>query len=178
VTGALGGAAAGLARLAELAAKAHAARLGPKGTSGRIAPLRIPRQTATAACAASLSAAAHQAGTVAGETRIASAAIEFERRAFHRPGASCARSQLSQRKSMRGAACSFGRDSGTGSHGARITNCCSRLRRRRGCHAGSTEFPSRASAASFAGAKAGRRSRLVTAQGRQALAPRGWEHFC
>ncbi|MDR3754743.1 MAG: thiamine-phosphate kinase [Terracidiphilus sp.] len=39
VTGALGGAAAGLARLAELAAKASAAR---RGSKRRIAPLRIP----------------------------------------------------------------------------------------------------------------------------------------
>jgi thiamine-monophosphate kinase len=42
VTGTLGGAAAGLARLAELAANAPAARPGPKKHSGRIAPLRIP----------------------------------------------------------------------------------------------------------------------------------------
>jgi thiamine-monophosphate kinase len=42
VTGTLGGAAAGLARLAQLAETAHAARPGSKRNSRRIAPLRIP----------------------------------------------------------------------------------------------------------------------------------------
>jgi thiamine-monophosphate kinase len=42
VTGTLGGAAAALARLAQLAETTHAARPGPKRNSRRIAPLRIP----------------------------------------------------------------------------------------------------------------------------------------